>query len=120
MSCRIKTIPAFDKAIKRLRKRYPHIKRDLQSLLNILHSDPFAGTAIPGFSHKVWKIRMGSIDMQAGKRGGFRVMYLVEKEHESYTCYLLYVYPKPRRKDMSRREIEQLLQEMETHLLNVD
>ncbi len=57
---------------------------------------------------------MGSIDMQAGKRGGFRVMYLVEKEHESYTCYLLYVYPKP------RREIEQLLQEMETHLLDVD
>jgi len=63
---------------------------------------------------------MGSIDMRAGKSGGFRIIYLVEREHEPYTCYLLYVYPKPHRKDLSRQEIERLVQEMEAYLLDAD
>ncbi len=75
MSFEIYTIPAFDKAAKRLAKKYRRIKVDLVRLAEVLREEPFAGVAIPGFSHQVWKIRLASSDMQAGKRGGYRVIH---------------------------------------------
>ncbi len=46
MNYRIETTPAFDRAVKRLLKKYRHIKTDLLTLLAILGSSPYAGVAI--------------------------------------------------------------------------
>jgi hypothetical protein len=64
------TIPAFDKAVKRLRKNYRRIKVDLERLVKALEANPFAGIAIPGFGHRICKIRLGSTDMQGGRDYG--------------------------------------------------
>ncbi len=114
MNYEVSTIPAFDKAVKRLKKKYRRIKVDLERLVKTLKANPFAGMAIPGFGHQVWKIRLGSIDMQVGKRGGYRVIYAVDREEQA--CYLLYIYPKPEKTDMSTRELEDLLLELEAFL----
>ena len=53
MSYQIESIAPFDRAVKRLAKKYRHIKQDLRSLLDILAENPFAGDAIPGFAHAV-------------------------------------------------------------------
>lgn len=114
MSYEVFTIPAFDKAVKRLRKKYRRIKVDLGRLVQTLRVNPFAGMAIPGFGHRIWKIRLASTDMQAGKRGGYRVIYAVDRGEQA--CYLLYIYAKPEKTDMSAQELEDLLLELEAFL----
>ena len=114
MSYEVFTIPAFDKAVKRLRKKYRRIKVDLERLVNTLRANPFAGVAIPGFGYRICKIRLASTDMQVGKRGGYRVIYAVDREEQA--CYLLYIYPKPEKTDMSTQELEGLLLKLEAFL----
>ena len=53
MSYQIETTPTFDRAVKRLLKKYRHLKGDLLSLAAVLVDNPFAGVAIPGYSHAV-------------------------------------------------------------------
>ncbi|HHY57443.1 MAG TPA: hypothetical protein GYA08_18625 [Chloroflexi bacterium] len=111
MNYQIETTPAFDRAAKRLNKKFRRLKEDLSSLAALLSDNPFAGVAIPGFSHSVWKIRLASTDMQSGKRGGYRVIYAVDME--MYRCILLYIYAKAERTTMSQAEIEQLLSDID-------
>ncbi|MFQ6121376.1 MAG: hypothetical protein ACE5KE_15985 [Methanosarcinales archaeon] len=100
--------------IKKLKKKYPNIGKDYSRLLVLLKENPFAGDARdsnPGYSKKVWKIRLSSSDLKKGKRGGFRVIYAIHEEMES--CFLLTIYPKVQKKDISDKEIERLLIELE-------
>jgi mRNA-degrading endonuclease RelE of RelBE toxin-antitoxin system len=110
MNYRIETTPAFDRAVKRLLKKYRHIKADLLTLLAILGSNPYAGVAIPGYSHAVWKIRLASTDMQVGKRSGYRVIYAVDVTGNR--CVLLYIYVKAEQADVTPAEIERLLADL--------
>ncbi len=114
MSYEVFSIPAFDNAAKRLQKKYRHIKADLGRLVDILQDAPFAGVAIPGYGHQVWKIRLASTDMQVGKRGGYRVIYAVDREEGA--CYLLTIYPKSEKADVSGEELEPLLEDLEQFL----
>ena len=114
MNYEVFTIPAFDKAVKRLRKKYRRIKVDLERVVRTLSANPFAGMAIPGFGHRIWKVRLASTDMQVGKRGGYRVIYAVG--WEEHACYLLFIYAKPEKADMSAQELEGLLLELEAFL----
>ena len=49
--------------------------------------------------------------MHSGKRSGYRVIYAIDQEPE--VCYLLFVYAKPERGDMTAGEIEVLLEELD-------
>ena len=86
-------------------------RRDLRGLVDILADNPFAGDAIPGFAHEVWKIRLASSDMQSGKRSGYRVIYAINQATEF--CYLLFIYAKPERGDVTAGDIEALLAELD-------
>ena len=68
MSYQIESTASFNRAVRRLARKYRLIKRDLRDLVEILADNPFVGNAIPGFAHEVWKIRLASSDMQSGKR----------------------------------------------------
>ena len=110
MNYRVESIGVFDRAVKRLARKYRHIAADLRGLIAVLKENPSAGDAIPGFAHEVWKIRWASSDMQSGKRGGFRVIYALNPAVE--VCYLLYIYAKPEKGDITLEEIEALLAEL--------
>ena len=114
MSYQIETIRPFDKAVKRLAKKYRRIKKDLLVLVKSLSKNPFIGVPITGFADQVWKVRMASRDIQAGKRGGYRVIYAINRDTEK--CYLMYIYAKSKKADVSAQEIEGLLAELEEYL----
>ena len=65
----------FQKSIKALKKKYPHVKDDLLSQIKALEEDPSAGDPIPGWNKEVWKVRVASSDVKKGKRGGYRPIY---------------------------------------------
>ncbi len=65
----------FQKSIKALKKKYPHVKDDLLSQIKALEEDPSAGDPIPGWNKEVWKVRVASSDVKKGKRGGYRLIY---------------------------------------------
>jgi mRNA-degrading endonuclease RelE of RelBE toxin-antitoxin system len=46
MNYKIKTIPNFDKGLKRLAKKFPSLKREYIALLDSLETNPEQGTAI--------------------------------------------------------------------------
>ena len=81
----------------------------MQDLALFLEHSPDRGTAIPGYAHKVWKIRWRSRDMAAGKRGGFRAIYYWQKSETG--VHLLLVYVKPHKGNVSDAELGEALKE---------
>jgi mRNA-degrading endonuclease RelE of RelBE toxin-antitoxin system len=66
--------PAFQKDIKRLRKKYPHIQDDLQPLIDQLIAGETHGDQIQSTGYTVYKVRLPNRDAQRGKSGGYRVI----------------------------------------------
>lgn len=92
MNCEIIPTPDFEKALKRLSKKYKSLKDDLKDFYDSLLENPFQGTELfPG----VRKIRMAITSKGKGKSGGARVItysiLVTEIDHE---IYLLDLYDK--------------------------
>ncbi len=100
---RLVTWPTFDEALKRLKKKYPHVEDDLKSGAQ----NPGPPRAIPGFAHKLWKLRIGSRDQQRGRRGGFRLIYYMDPS-AAQTMYLVTIYAKNECEDLSAAELVQI------------
>lgn len=98
---------SFDREVKRLSKRYPSLKADLQGLLEELRANPFLGTDLGG---GVRKIRMAIASKGKGKSGGARVItFIVVVAVEETEVNLLYIYDKSERDSISAKEIQELL-----------
>ncbi|MBI3913319.1 MAG: type II toxin-antitoxin system RelE/ParE family toxin [Chloroflexi bacterium] len=106
MSYEIVLPSSFLESIRRLKKKYPHANADAQVALNVILQNPFLGVVIPG-GHGVRKLRVRSSDLQRGKSGGFRLIYLLEGEQER--IYPLLMYAKTEQADVTRRELQELL-----------
>jgi mRNA-degrading endonuclease RelE of RelBE toxin-antitoxin system len=100
----------FKENVRRLGRRFPHVKADVGAGIRVLMNNPRAGVVIPQ-GHGARKLRLLSSDLRTGKRGGFRLIYLVEDE-PSPRIYLLLLYAKPDRETVSAAEIERLLAEI--------
>ena len=109
MNYEIIPLPEFERQVKRLRRKYRHIKDDLRNLQNVLLANPQAGDAIPGLHNKVYKIRLASSDLERGKSGGFRVIYYFI--HTNRNIYLLTIYPKSVKENIHVKEIMRLLKQ---------
>src|SRR4030042_3528630 len=107
MSYQIRTISSFEKAVKELAKKYRNLKKDLEQIIKSMEKDPYFGVAIPGYEGVVWKLRIANTSAKRGKQGGFRIIYLIEKTIG--TCYLLTIYSKTGKSDVSMEEIEDIL-----------
>ena len=88
MSYEIKTIPRFEKDVKRLKKRFPKIKKDLLNLINELSNNPNTGIHL---GENIFKIRIPNSSIPIGKSGGFRVITYYQTEN---TIYLITIYSK--------------------------
>lgn len=99
----------FDKSLRELTKRYRHIKKDVEDVSSFLENYPDVGIPIPGYSHKVWKIRWKSRDMARGKRGSYRIVYFWESLEDK--VYLLFIYAKTKRGDITKEELENAIRE---------
>ena len=68
MTYDVQLTETFQKSIKALRKKYPHVKDNLLGQIERLEEDPATGDPIPGWNKEVWKVRAASSDIKRGKR----------------------------------------------------
>ena len=110
MNYNLRTIPSFDRDVKRLAKHYRSLRDDLRRLAVQLQEDPLQGADLGG---GIRKIRLAIASKQSGKRAGARVIIHVELitgMHEGTICFLA-LYNKSTQSSISDKSIRELLKE---------
>jgi mRNA-degrading endonuclease RelE of RelBE toxin-antitoxin system len=104
MSYNVISTPGFIKLFKKLQKKYPSIKNDLQELISALEEKPDFGIPL---GHNIYKIRMAIPSKMKGKSGGARVIsYLISEDQE---VYLVHIYDKGQLDNLTKDQILILL-----------
>lgn len=96
----------FLKEVKRLSKRYKSIKDDIDSLVKELKNNPLLGTDL---GNGIRKIRITISSKNRGKSGGGRVITLHLDVDSGGTIFLLTIYDKSDRVNISANEIDDIL-----------
>lgn len=108
MNYKVKTISGFDKALKRLAKKYPSLKTEYITLLDSLETNPKQGTPL---GNNCFKIRISIASKGKGKSGGARIITHILVE--GTTVFLLDIYDKSEQSNITDKELEQLLKEIQ-------
>ena len=104
MSYKVIPTPDFKKFFKKLFKKYPSLKKDLQLLISILEENPTSGTHL---GHNLYKIRVGISSKGKGKSGGARVItFLVTVDKE---IFLVHIYDKSQLENISKQQLLTML-----------
>lgn len=104
MSYNIRTIPQFDKQLKRLVKKHPSFQKDFSSFIPTLREHPTDGVSI---GKNCFKIRIAISSKGKGKSGGARLIINIVVTHN--TVYLLAIYDKSDKDNLEDRELKELL-----------
>ena len=104
MSYNVLSIVVFEKQAKRLLKKYPTLKSELFELIKSLKENPLQGTLI---GKSCFKIRLAIASKGKGKSGGARIItnFIISED----TIYLLSIYDKSEKDNLTDKEIESLL-----------
>ena len=105
---RVKTTDSFDREAKALVKKYRSLKVEIGDLIAQLEENPTIGTAI---GHSCYKIRLAIKSKGRGKSTGARVITYVYVQHQ--TVFLLSIYDKSEKANISEAELRELLAEIE-------
>jgi len=103
MNYNIETIELFDKQVKRLAKKYPSLKADLEQLGNLLSENPEMGTSL---GNNFFKIRLAISSKGRGKSGGARVITYVKIIAQ--TVYLTSIYDKGEKASLTDKELKSI------------
>jgi mRNA-degrading endonuclease RelE of RelBE toxin-antitoxin system len=101
---------SFKRDVKKLKRRYRHVKDDLDTAIKLLKKDPRIAVVIPG-SSGMRKLRIPNRDQQRGKSGGYRLIYYVQ-DQPIPTIYLLCLYSKSHQQDLATSEMKQRIDEL--------
>lgn len=104
MSFNVKSISVFERQAKRLVKKFPSLKKEIQELIKELREGPEKGTSI---GHNCYKIRLAIASKGKGKSGGARVITHVI--YKNNTVYLLSIYDKSDIASLTNIEILELI-----------
>lgn len=95
----------FEKALKRLGKKYKSLKNDYENFLRELEKNPFMGDEI---FPNCRKTRIAIKSKGKGKSGGGRIIFYLEIAADSVV--LLYAYDKSEIESVQTAFIEQILE----------
>ncbi|MBK9257445.1 MAG: type II toxin-antitoxin system RelE/ParE family toxin [Saprospiraceae bacterium] len=104
MSYNIIAVPTFRKELKRLSKKYHSLKSDLTVLFESLEENPMQGTPL---GQNCYKIRLAIASKGKGKSGGARLITNIVIDEN--TVYLLSIYEKSEKENLSDKELQELL-----------
>ncbi len=109
MSYKISTLSYFDVAAKRLTKKYPSFKKDLEEFGESLQDNPLQGDELtPG----IRKIRMAIKSKGKGKSGGARVItYNILAKEQDGEIILMLIYDKEDASTVKVEVLKQILKE---------
>ncbi|MFO0323110.1 MAG: type II toxin-antitoxin system RelE/ParE family toxin [Bacteroidota bacterium] len=104
MSYKVKTIPKFDKELKRLAKKYPSLKHEFFELIQQLKKQPEQGTPI---GNNCFKIRLAVASKGKGKSGCASVITYLQITDT--TVFLLSIYDKSEQENITDKDLFELL-----------
>ena len=104
MSFNVKSISVFERQAKRLIKKFPSLKKEIQKLIKELKEEPEKGTSI---GHNCYKIRISIASKGKGKSGGARI--ITQVIFKADTVYLLSIYDKSDIENLTDKEILELI-----------
>lgn len=104
MSFEVEVTYSFKKQAKRLAKKYPSLKKELDSLITSLGISPLQGVTV---GRGCYKIRLSISSKGKGKSGGARVITYVHIVKTK--VYLLSIYDKSEMETISVKELNELL-----------
>lgn len=107
MSYNIELTDNFKREAKRLSKKYPSLKEDLEALGAELAQNPTSGTHL---GNNIYKIRIAIKSKGKGKSGGARVMTQVKVINQK--VFLFSIYDKGEIDNISDNEIKDLIAEI--------
>lgn len=112
MSFKIVTTKKFDKDIKTYQRKFRNIGEDVKEIVDELKEGNLIGDIIKDLKMKddnnnVIKVRVANSDTHVGKSNGYRLIYYAEKSDG--TIYLLTIYYKKEKEDISNKEIQELI-----------
>ena len=105
---RILTTAWFDRELKKLSKRHKSLGAEYRKLLASLEEYPTQGTPIGG--RGAFKIKMAITSKNAGKRGGSRVITYFRDDFD--VLHLLDIYDKSDKKDISDKDLNYFIDEI--------
>lgn len=105
MSYSVKTIPQFEKSIKKLAKKYPSLKDEFIRMVKSLEENPEQGIPL---GNQCYKIRIAIKSKSKGKSGGARVLTNIVIDNK--IVYLLTIYDKSDKESLTDKELKELLE----------
>ena len=97
---------AFKRQLRRLARKYRHIRSDIHPLINELHSGEMPGDQIQGTGHTVYNVRVRNTDAQRGASGGYRVVYYIVQPND---ILFVAVYSKSDQDDIAADVIRDII-----------
>lgn len=104
MSYNVKSIPKFERELKRLAKKYVSLKTEYVELVQSLKEEPNQGIPL---GNDCYKIRLAIASKGKGKSGGARVITYVQVSLT--TVYLLTMFDKSEKESIPDKELQSLL-----------
>ena len=94
----------FEKARKKLSKKYKHIDADIENFLNSLKSKEDFGVEL---SSNIFKARIANRDKHKGKSAGYRLITYLK--WVNLELHLIYIYDKSSIENLTEEEIDRLV-----------
>lgn len=105
--------PEYRNNLKKLAKKYRNIRSDTQGLIEELQKGSVLGDRLSGFGDNfyVYKMRAKNSNIQKGKSGGYRIIYLLES---ATSILLLTIYSKSEQEDITTEQVKRILDDFDT------
>jgi mRNA-degrading endonuclease RelE of RelBE toxin-antitoxin system len=104
MNYKVQLTENFKREAKKLIKKYASLRNEIAKLGEELTKNPTLGTSL---GNDIYKIRLAIASKNKGKSGGARIISFVKIIDE--TVYLVSIYDKGEKENISNTEIEELL-----------
>jgi len=102
----IKDTYTFNKAVKKLKKKYKHIENDYMAFVNEIQAIDDLGVNL---GNGVYKVRIANTDKNSGKSSGYRLISYLKMVDN--VLYLMFIYDKSEMENISEKEIDALILE---------
>lgn len=102
--------PVFTHFLKHLAKKYAHVRKDIEPLIEQLESGETPGDQVKGVKHAVYKVRVKNSDVAKGKSGGYRVIYYIKAAEQ---IILIAIYAKTELANLQTEIIKRLIEDFE-------
>ncbi len=98
----------FQRQLKRLARKYRHVRQDLDTITSQLQAGETPGDQFQGTGYTAYKARVRNTDALRGTSGGYRVIYYIIDADD---ILMLTIYSKTEQEDVDTDTIVRLIED---------